>query len=503
MEFDAALSRAFCCKKTEEKKTVVPVECSIVLPDYFPDVMKILRYTAKAIKSPVAYDEKGETVSGTVSLEVSYVSEEGELCSCSQLQNFEHRFESGGKTAAAEAEICMGEMGCRAVNKRRIDLNVSAEITLRTVCLEEKEFVSSLSGAGAVSKTEETETKVITEEFTKEFTLEETEELGYGKPPFEKLLRVGAFGQVTECHVIQDKIVTKGEVKVNLLWKGETDGENGEAGPFVSTFTFPVSRMVEAEGIQMTDICDARYEAGFPEITAENEGKAVGIKLKVRIFARCYRTEKAVFIRDAFSSEYEMKTAFEKLRFIDSAIPLTVSETVYEEAQLPEEAETVADIWTENPAARLLENGKVLFRMKICMFAFDSDENPLYFEKETEREFVTAVKSGDVAFHNLSCGVRSCEFSVGRENKAEISAAVLIDGTVFTALSTECVTACSIDENKKAEHRGEALTLCFAEKGETIWDIAKKYRVPMKDIFLENNISEEVLSEKTMLVIPG
>ena len=63
MEFDTAVRRAFCCENSEEKKAVIPVECSIILPDYFPDVMKILRYTAKTVKAPVYSGEKGETVS--------------------------------------------------------------------------------------------------------------------------------------------------------------------------------------------------------------------------------------------------------------------------------------------------------------------------------------------------------------------------------------------------------------------------------------------------------
>jgi len=503
MEFDAAVRRAFCCGKTEEKKTLLPLDCSIVLPDYFPDVMKILRYTARAVKAPVAYGENEETVSGTVNVEVSYVSEEGELCSCSQLQGFSHVFETAGKVAAAETDIRMGELGCKAVSKRRIDLHGSIEVTLRVLCYEEKEYVSSISGGGAVLKTGEAETKIITGEYAKEFTIEETGELGYGKPPFGKVLRSSAFAEVTECHVIQDKIVTKGEVRVSVLWQPEIGEENDEEGPFVSNFCFPVSRMTDAEGIEMTDICDAKFEAGFPEIRAEDGGKTIGIKIRVGVFARSYKSANLVFVKDAFSSDYEMRTATEKLCFIDEAMPVNISENIFEETDIPEEAEKVTDIWIETSEPRYNGEGKISAGMKICMFALDGDNNPLYFEKEAERNFALPTHGENAAFYNLCCGVRSCEFSVGRGKKAEISAAVLIDGTIYTALSTECITACSIDENKKVEHREEALTLCFAEKGEEIWDIAKKYRVPMNDILLENGISEEVLLEKTMLVIPG
>ena len=282
------------------------MDCSIILPDYFPDVMKILRYTAKTVKSPVISEAGGETVSGSVNIEVSYVSEEGELCSCSQLQPFSHVFEKTANIAAAEADVTIGEIGCKAVNKRRIDLHGSIDIVLRTVCGEEKSFVSSAKGAETVCNNKNIETISFIGEFYKGFTVEEKDELGYGKPPFGKILRSYAFAHVSECHVIQDKVVTKGEVKVTAVWVPE-ENENGEKGPFVSVFTYPVSRMVDANGILQSDICDARYEAEFPEISPCDDGQNINIKIKIGIFARVYRKSQINYIEDMFSTK---STAF-------------------------------------------------------------------------------------------------------------------------------------------------------------------------------------------------
>ena len=105
MELEKNFCKIFCCNIPDVKKAVIPVECSMILPDYFPDVMKILRYTAKTVKSPVSMKDGVRTVSGSVNIEVSYVSEEGELCSCSQLQPFSHGFDCGENVALAEAEV--------------------------------------------------------------------------------------------------------------------------------------------------------------------------------------------------------------------------------------------------------------------------------------------------------------------------------------------------------------------------------------------------------------
>ena len=498
MELDTSFRKVFCCGNPEEKKAIIPVDCSIILPDYFPDVMKILRYTAKTVKFPVVSEGGAETVSGNVNIEVNYVSEEGELCSCSQLQPFSHSFDCGESIAAAEADIYVGEIGCRAVNKRRIDLHGSIEAVLRIISGGEKSFLSSAKGAGTVCREESAETVMMAGEFYKSFTLEEKGELGYGKPPFGKILRSSANAEVAECHVIQDKIVTKGEIRLSVLWKPE-ETEEGENGTFLSDFVFPVSRMVDAPGLLPTDICDARYEADFPEISPSDDG--LNIRVKTGIFARVYRKERADFVADMFSTDFESRAEKEKFSVINEAIPVSAAETFFERFELPETAETVTDIWLEPDVPEITGDGKIVLGARLCMFAKDGDESPVYFEKMLSREITSPAAGKNIVFHNLSAGVRSTEFSAGKDKNAEISASVLIDGTVYSALSTEAVTSCSINPERKIEHGGAAMVFCFAEKGESIWDIAKKYGASMEGICSENGISGEILPEKTMLVI--
>lgn len=500
MELDTAFRKVFCCGNSEEKKAIIPVDCSIILPDYFPDVMKILRYTAKTVKSPVISEGGAETVSGNVNIEVSYVSEDGGLCSCSQLQPFSHSFDCSGNVFAAEADISVGEIGCRAVNKRRIDLHGSIEAVLRIISGEEKEIISSVSGAGAVFKKEETESVIIAGEFYKGFTMEERGELGYGKPPFGKIIRSSAVGEVTECHVIQDKIVTKGEIRVRVLWAPDENG-NDEKGPFLSSFVFPVSRMVDAEGILLTDTCDADYRADFPDITPADDGMSIDIKLKVGIHARVYRKEKLSFITDMFSTDFETAQEKMKISFQDDAIPFSETETVFEKIDLPETVEQVTDIWTEADSPLIDGEERIAIPLRLCMFARDFEGNPVFFEKSTEKLLDSPVKGRKIAFYNLSAKIKNDEFSVEHGKSAEISSSVLIDGTIYTSVSTEAVFACSINGDKKIEHGDEAILLCFAEKGEKIWDIAKRYSASAEEIARENRISGEVLPEKTMIII--
>lgn len=503
MELDVTRSTAVCCKTPNEKKAVLPVECSLILPDYYPDVMKILRYTANAVTSPVFSDGAGETVSGNVSIEVNYVSEEGEFCFCGQIQPFSHNFVREGNISAAEAEAVPDEFSCRAVNKRRIDLHGSLNLSLRTIGTEEKEFIKTAEGAGAVCKTDSTDMVTVAGEYFKSFTLEEKAELGYGKPPFGRAVRTAASAAVNECHVIQDKIVTKGEIRVKIFWSPEENAEGTEKEYFTSSLSFPISRMIDAPGVLMTDTCDACYKADFPEITPSEDGTSVLVKAKIGAFARVYRADSANFVTDMFSTEFENSCECGKLCVINKAFPVEISENISERPELPDSAEKIIDLWTEIcQSPRPNSEGKIVFGLKICIFAQDAEGTAMYFEKTTEHAVPSPAESGNVVFYNLCAAITDEKYDLERNGCAEVSVSVMIDGTIYTSCTKTALCECSVDENRALPCSSAAMVLYYAEPGEEVWNIAKEHKTSAEGIVLENNLEEEVISSKKMPVIP-
>lgn len=502
MGLDITKCSVVCCGNPEEKKAVLPVECSMILPDYYPDVMKILRYSARAVLSPVLSEESGETVSGNISIEVNYVSEEGEFCFCGQIQPFSHVFSGGGNACAAEAGARVDDVSCRAVNKRRIDVHAGLELTLRTLCAQRRDFISSASGAGAVCKTNFADVTVILGEFYKNFTLEEEQETGYGKPPIGRILRTGATAQVEECHVIQDKIAVKGNVSVKMLWTPERENLSDPEEYCTASFNFPVSRMIDAPGIQDGDTCDARLTADFPEITPAEDGGTVKIRVKICAFARVYRQEKVELVSDMFSEKYESSCENASAEIISGAFPAEFTDNIRERIDFSDSGTEVIDCFAEAfPKPELLSGGKIRFGAKFFVFVKNAEGEISCFEKETEREADFLPAKDGAAFYNLSAAVIGESCAPGRGG-AEISADIAIDGTVYAKGAINALEAAEIDEEKPRKKSVAAVVFYYAEKGEDIWEIAKRYGTDCERIKAENELSGEVLCEKTMLIIP-
>ncbi len=500
MELDITKCSVVCCGTTDEKKAVLPVECSMILPDYYPDVMKILRYSARALPAPVLSDESGETVSGSVSIEVNYVSEEGEFCFCGQIQPFSHTFVGEGGIAAAEAEAAAGEVSCRAVNKRRIDVHTSLELTLRTVSAQPRDFISSAEGAICKSCSENV--TVIAGEYYKSFTVDEEQETGYGKPPLGRVIRSSASARAEECHVIQDKVVIKGSVRVKMLWTPEREDLSVPEEYYTACFDFPISRIIEAPGICDDDTCDARLCADFPEIMPNEDGNTVKIKVKIGAFARVYRQTTAQLVTDMFSEKYESAAEAAGAEIISGAFPVEFSESIREHMDFPEEGAEILDCWTETePAPRLTPDGKIIFGAKICVFVKNADGETAYYEKAVEREAPSPAGACKKAFFNLSAKVISEDYTSGRGG-AEISAEIFIEGTVYAVAEIKALASFDVFEDKPRKKDPAAVILYYAEAGEQIWDIAKRYGTDCAKITAENELSGSALTERAMLIIP-
>ena len=60
----------------------------------------------------------------------------------------------------------------------------------------------------------------------------------------------------------------------------------------------------------------------------------------------------------------------------------------------------------------------------------------------------------------------------------------------------------SADESNTVQKDGASLTVYYAEGGENIWDIAKKYYTCAQMIKDENDLSEDRVRNSGMLLIP-
>ena len=70
-------------------------------------------------------------------------------------------------------------------------------------------------------------------------------------------------------------------------------------------------------------------------------------------------------------------------------------------------------------------------------------------------------------------------------------------------MACKAVCGVSADESRpRQKDEAASLILYYAEKNENVWDIARNYCTGAQAILAENDLDEEILSERRMLFIP-
>ena len=131
----------------------------------------------------------------------------------------------------------------------------------------------------------------------------------------------------------------------------------------------------------------------------------------------------------------------------------------------------------------------------------DENSELTYIERSIEIENTEPLSDAFTSCDNVTSMIKSVSYRLADNNNMELRAELL----VLTKLTkTENIQAVmSVTDCGETENKDDcALTLYFADEGESVWDIAKRYRTDKKALCIENNLTQKELTDKMLLLIP-
>ena len=133
----------------------------------------------------------------------------------------------------------------------------------------------------------------------------------------------------------------------------------------------------------------------------------------------------------------------------------------------------------------------------------DADNQTGMIQKSVEFDYAHKTKNASerlVCFGSVTLSGCSCSVTGDSriEMKTEINASVL----VFSSAIRKYISSIDIlNENNKKEDSC-ALTVYFCDKGENVWNIAKKYNTTVDAVMHENDLKSDIIENAAMILIP-
>lgn len=494
-----------------DKRPEQTVDADIKLPDYCPDVQKILKCRMEPqIESRCIAGDRLE-IEGTTVVRVIYVDAINNSIRCTE-QNYpfaiSENLPGSPQNAAISTDIRVSYLNCRALSPRRLNIHGAFTVGIRVTEMTDSHVCTHIKGSDIQQRKKSAEFSCLTGITQQPFSVTEALEASQNSPAVQLVVRSDIRAANGEYSISSGKLTYKGELLVKLLYLSDLDSGKAET----MEYSIPFSQVAALSGsVGEGSETVVRMEVLSSGITLRNEigfdNPLPVLSARLCLTVLSYERRNTELVTDCYSTLYKTEASSAACR-----LPLLgkrINETVVEKSTVELVDSSVAhviDVWCESGASVCEKVGlKALLRGKynVCVLAEDPEGSIIYTERTLEYNRDIRALSEDAQTDSVvSAAVISSSYRIASEKRIEVRTEISVTGELYESTVINALTGCTADENSPCKRdKDAALILCYAHKGDDIWEIARTHSTPADRLRADNDLTEDILTEDKMLIL--
>jgi LysM repeat protein len=399
-------------------------------------------------------------------------------------------------------------INCRATSPRRLDIHGAFSVCAKVVNCAENEIVSDINDESVQQQKNTISASRVAGFCQQQFTVSEVLEIGEGKPSAETIVRTSATANVQDFKIVANKLILKGEVILKLLYSSSIDDASLEA----MEYAIPYSQMIDCDGVTEDSTCDIKINVVSYNIQIRNDSSGENMlfeaefKLCANVIA--YQDTEMTVVTDAYSTEYELQMDYQQQTM--NRLQEMITDTCVQKYSFDlgdTGISKVIDVWNEVSAVNTeVTDSQIQYsgKLNICILACNEENKPFYFERMVD--FICAhdwSKQSENIHCDAEVSVEDISYRITGDSGIEMKVELKLSACVYSQNNCKVISNVSADETKpKLKDSSAALTIYYADVGETLWNIARAYCTSVSAIKAENDLTEETIENRGMLLIP-
>ncbi len=475
----------------------MPIETEMLVPDYIAEVFKIIKCTVGHTVFQKSLISGKILIEGYHKVAVYYQTEgSNTICQLEQKLPFSKSFDYRGDVAGKHRITVIGNceyLNCRAINQRRIDVRGSYSMTASVRSFVEAECVSFIDEQSIQQKLIDLSYVRYLSTLEKQFTTET--EIEFFETP-ESVLYNFSGGRITSSEIVGEKLILKGEARSEIAYLSDR-------GTFIKeSKVLPINQVVDIDvPTQDCIVCPSVTVTNCSILSAETGGHI--LSLTCCVSAAIYMECEQQVVGDAFAINSSYEADYRPVEILTDKEQVNTDLLLNIPAPVNDDLVAIADCFATLGAVKInhgeAENsvmGEITIHL-IC----ENNLGELYcFDNTGEYKIPCNLSVDDNLYLDIVPSVMgtACNLS-GSEASVEVSLAlggIICKKTTFEALHEIRLT------EETTEPIDAALCIYFAETGEEIFDIAKRYGASPTQIMSHNGLTDEVLKTKQRLIVP-
>lgn len=483
-----------------EKSVEQSVDTDIVLPDYCADISNILQSFAFVNIQSGSIGREQITIEGHVLIRVLYLSE-GELYAYEQSVPFSKSIEHRCDTVGAVLDISsyLQYLNCRANGSRKIEAHGAFVLAVKVSACSEVEVIDGVEEEHIQLNKDSLSACTASGTASVTVNVNQVVDIGTDKPPVKSIIRNTSAILIEQTKQVSGKVLVKGELKIKTLYKSETGTIE-----YIEN-SLPLSQILELEGVDENSTVDIKLKLSSLDIalkpSALGNMSLLDIHACAAVYACSYNCVDFPVLKDAYSTDYACECSFKEVcvdRIVDNISKEFIHKFAIDRIQ---ELSAVTDVWCDEmrTSARLEEHELVISGTLKAYVLYETLEGEIGL-KSGETDFCLREPIDPIS--HLKCepniAIIGCDYVLGDES-AEIRVKISVNAVVFDCVHQRVVDDITLSDTPLKKEA--ALVVCYAQKGDSLWDIASRYHTSMARLMQANHLESEQLSANKALII--
>lgn len=484
-----------------------PVDFELTLPDYCPDIERILScmLIPKVYLSNVGGDRLN--VEGGSCVRVIYVDgDQGTVRSYEYTQPFSESIPLGESVndCAVYVEAKPEYINCRALSPRKLSLHGAFSLCAVVAVCDSAEYSTCEAEEDLQMKGVALAASSLCGLCTENFNVQEDITAG-AKDGIASLLSHRLSARITELKAIHNKIMLTGELKLDILYL--SNGEQREIQCL--SYSIPLSRVIDCEGAGEDAVIDGELSVMSEELRLSDDAldgsQVLGLDARLSFSALCYRTQEIEVLGDAFATDREVDVRLMPFSCRGDLICRSYTDVCKATLSVDEEIGKVYDVHCEKITASAAEiDGGVLVSTKLVVgVLYETPAGELRCVRRDVEFSYRPDTAGSDTVESLRASIESLSYHLTDGNSLEIRAEINYRLTLCRRLSCSAVDSVTADDDAPARGADGSLILYYADGSDSVWDIAKRFSSRPADIRAENAVEGDSVGKGTMLLIPS
>lgn len=502
-------------KLIKDDKATIILQNEYLIPDTQPDVQEIMIVDPKPTITGKKIMNDKIIIEGNVEYTIIYTPREDKEILNSV--RYSEKFTSYSEISNEDSDIsfeanCMVEhIEANIMNERKIQIDGVMNVTYEVYKDRSFEFIKDIENSNDVQvlKTQDTLNRLVSK---KEFEVlsKSVIRVGMDKPQIAKILNVSLIPHKKEIKIGEDKIYFNCYCKVKILYLGSESKEviSLEDDVFLS-------KEEEMIGVNSEMTPYATYEINNNEIGLEDddlgETRIINTEFLIGILIKVFSREKVWVLKDAYSTDYRINVN-RKDHEIELLKGLKNTETIVKDNIYIKEGDTMPEkivmvLGNVIITDRTITDGRVLLEGVI--------KADVLYKASSEDKFFGSIK-GDIPFTtSIEMDSVSQDMNISINAAVENIEAAIEVNTIAVKATISLVIKAGVEEVKdfiediiesedEVNTKKASVTIYVVNKGDTLWELAKKFNTTTSDIVKLNSIEDEnTIRPGQKIIIPG